>query len=140
MHILITDDHAAVRRGFREMLSDLLPGATFSEASDADEAQALLSRHNISMLLLDINMPGRSGLALLPEIHREHPALPIIMLSIQPEGQFAARCLRAGAKAYINKGKAMEQLPQVISAALSSWPEGGGRGNGHLVDNEEPGA
>jgi two-component system, NarL family, invasion response regulator UvrY len=135
MHILITDDHAAVRRGLREMLSDLLPGATFFEASHADEAEALLSAHKISMLLLDINMPGRSGLELLPQVRREFPLLPIIMLSIKPENQYAERCLRAGATAYINKDDAAERLPQAISAAFGPRLDGGRMENRRFVDD-----
>ena len=122
MHILITDDHAVVRRGLREILADSLGGATFSEAGNADEALRVLARYAISILVLDINMPGRSGLDLLKDVKRIYPRLPVIVLSVQSEDQYAVRCLRAGAAAYINKDSAPEELAQAARKVL-----GGGR-------------
>jgi two-component system invasion response regulator UvrY len=122
MHILIADDHAVVRRGLREILADSLPGATFSEAGNADEALGSLSRHATSVVVLDINMPGRSGLDVLKDVKRMYPRLPVIVLSVQPEDQYAVRCLRAGAAAYINKDSAPEELAQATRKVL-----GGGR-------------
>ena len=122
MHILITDDHAVVRRGLREILADSLDGATFSEAGNADDALRLLAREATSILVLDINMPGRSGLDLLGDVKRLYPRLPVIILSVQPEDQYALRCLRAGASAYINKDSAPEELAQAARKVL-----GGGR-------------
>jgi len=122
MHILITDDHAVVRRGLREILADSLEGATFSEAGNADEALRLLARHSTQILVLDINMPGRSGLDVLKDVKRTWPRLPVIVLSVQPEDQYAMRCLRAGASAYINKDSAPEELAQAARKVA-----GGGR-------------
>ena len=122
MHILITDDHAVVRRGLREILADSLEGATFSEAGNAEDALRLLARHPIRILVLDINMPGRSGLDLLKDVKRSYPRLPVIVLSVQPEDQYALRCLKAGASAYINKDSAPEELAQAARKVL-----GGGR-------------
>ncbi len=122
MHILITDDHAVVRRGLREILADSLKDATFSEAGHADEALRLLARHSTHILVLDINMPGRSGLDLLKDVKRMYPRLPVIVLSVQPEDQYAVRCLRAGASAYINKDSAPEELAQAARKVM-----GGGR-------------
>jgi DNA-binding NarL/FixJ family response regulator len=122
MHILIADDHAVVRRGLKEILADSLQGTTFSEAGNADEALGLLARHATSLLVLDINMPGRSGLDVLRDVKRIYPRLPVIVLSVQPEDQYAVRCLRAGASAYINKDSAPEELAQAARKVL-----GGGR-------------
>ena len=122
MHILITDDHAVVRRGLREILADSLQDATFSEAGNADEALRSMARHSVSILVLDINMPGRSGLDLLKDVKRLYPRVPVIVLSVQPEDQYAVRCLRAGASAYINKDSAPEELAQAARKVL-----GGGR-------------
>jgi len=119
MHILITDDHAVVRRGLREILADSLEGSTFSEAGTADEALRLLARHPIRILVLDINMPGRSGLDLLKDVKRMHPRLPVIVLSVQSEDQYAVRCLRAGASAYINKDSAPEELAHAARKVLA---------------------
>jgi DNA-binding NarL/FixJ family response regulator len=110
MHILIADDHAVVRRGLREILADSLPEATFSEAGNADEALGSLARRPTNIVVLDINMPGRSGLDVLRDVRRMYPRLPVIVLSVQPEDQYAMRCLRAGAAAYINKDSAPEEL------------------------------
>ena len=110
MHILIADDHAVVRRGLREILADSLPEATFSEAGNADEALVSLARRPANIVVLDINMPGRSGLDVLKDVKHIYPRLPVIVLSVQPEDQYAIRCLRAGAAAYINKDSAPEEL------------------------------
>lgn len=122
MHILITDDHAVVRRGLREILADSLEDATFSEAGNADDALRSMARHAANILVLDINMPGRSGLDLLKDVKRLYPRVPVIVLSVQPEDQYAVRCLRAGASAYINKDSAPEELAQAARKVL-----GGGR-------------
>jgi len=74
------------------------------------------------VLVLDINMPGRSGLDVLRDVKRDYPRMPVIILSVQPEDQYAMRCLRAGASAYINKDSAPEELAQAIKRIL-----GGGR-------------
>jgi two-component system invasion response regulator UvrY len=122
MHVVIADDHAVVRRGLREILADSFSGASFSEAGSADEALAILARHSTNLVVLDINMPGRSGLDALREVKRMYPRLPVIVLSVQPEDQYAMRCLRAGAAAYINKDSAPEELAQAARKVL-----GGGR-------------
>lgn len=110
MHILIADDHAVVRRGLREILADSVPEADFSEAGNADEALGSLARRPTNLVVLDINMPGRSGLDVLKDVKHIYPRLPVIVLSVQPEDQYAIRCLRAGAAAYINKDSAPEEL------------------------------
>jgi DNA-binding NarL/FixJ family response regulator len=110
MHILIADDHAVVRRGLREILADSLPDAAFSEASNGDEVLGRLSKSQTALLVLDINMPGRSGMDVLRDVKQTYPRLPVIILSVHPEEQYGVRCLRAGAAAYINKESASEEL------------------------------
>jgi DNA-binding NarL/FixJ family response regulator len=122
MHIVIADDHAVVRRGLREILAESFSGASFSEVGSADDALAILARRPTSLVVLDINMPGRSGLDALRDVKRIYPRLPVIVLSVQPEDQYAMRCLRAGASAYINKDSAPEELAQAARKVL-----GGGR-------------
>jgi DNA-binding NarL/FixJ family response regulator len=119
MHILIADDHAVVRRGLREIMADALPGAAFSEAGNGDEVLSHLAKSQIAMLVLDINMPGRSGMDVLRDVKHTHPRLPVIILSCQPEEQYAVRCLRAGAAAYINKESASEELAMATKKILS---------------------
>ena len=122
MRILIADDHAIVRRGLMEILADAIPGACFSEAGRGDEILSSLAWSETSLVVLDINMPGRSGLDVLRDIKRMYPRLPVIVLSMQPEDQYAFRCLRAGAAAYINKSSAPEELALATKKIL-----GGGR-------------
>jgi|ERR1035441_1996974 DNA-binding NarL/FixJ family response regulator len=119
MRILIADDHAAVRHGLREILADALPEAQFSEAGDGDEVLSQLAEAEYAALLLDINMPGRSGLEVLREVKRDCPQLPVIMVSVQPEDQYALPCLQAGAAAYINKDSASEELPVAAKKVLN---------------------
>ena len=119
MIILIADDHAIVRRGLRDILSEALPGTHFVEASSGDEVIGQLAKAKIGLVVLDINMPGRSGLDVLKDIKHSNPRLPVIILSCQPEEQYAIRCLRAGAAAYINKDSAAEELARATKKILS---------------------
>ncbi len=119
MNILIADDHAVVRRGLRDILSEALPGTHFVEASTGDEVISHLAKSKIGLAVLDINMPGRSGLDVLKDIKHSNPRLPVIILSCQPEEQYAVRCLRAGAAAYINKDSATEELALAAQKILS---------------------
>ena len=119
MHILIADDHAVVRRGLREIMADALPGAAFSEAGNGDEVLSHLGKSQIAMLVLDLNMPGRSGMDILRDVKHSFPRLPVIILSCQPEEQYAVRCLRAGAAAYITKESASEELVVATKKILS---------------------
>ena len=81
MHILIADDHAVVRRGLREILADALPAAEFFEAGNGDEVLSRLGKTPIGLLVLDISMPGRSGIDVLLDVKQTYPRLPVIILS-----------------------------------------------------------
>lgn len=118
MHFLIADDHANVRRGLSEILFDAFADSTFSQASTGFEILILLGISLPDFLLLDINMPGRSGLEVLKDVKAAYPRLPVIMVSVQPESQYASRCLSAGAAAYINKTYASEDLAPAVSKVL----------------------
>jgi DNA-binding NarL/FixJ family response regulator len=120
MNVLIADDHANVRRGLREIVDDAFSGTQFSEAANGDEVltELIKSRHDV--LLLDINMPGRSGMEVLKDVKHIYPHLPVIMVSVQPENQYASRCLLAGATAYINKTYASEDLAPAIRKILDT--------------------
>jgi DNA-binding NarL/FixJ family response regulator len=123
MSILIADDHAIVRRGLIDILVDAFPGAQFSEASNGDEvlSQLLISQPNV--LLLDINMPGRSGFEVLKEVKSIYPHLPVIIVSAQPENQYALPCMRAGSTDYVNKINASEELVPAIDKILKKAPK-----------------
>ena len=120
MNILIADDHANVRRGLREILLDAFSGAHFSEASNGDEVLAQLVDSQPDVLLLDINMPGRSGFEVLKDVKHIYSHLPVIMVSVQAESQYAQRCLRAGAAEYVNKNSASEELVPAIRKVMES--------------------
>ena len=120
MDILIADDHANVRRGLREILADAFSGARFSEAANGAEVLTQLASSQYGVLLLDINMPGRSGLDVLHDVKQLYPQLLVIMVSVQPENQYASRCLRAGADAYVNKNSASEELAPAIRRIMGS--------------------
>jgi len=118
MYVLIADDHANVRRGLREIVADAFAGTHFSEAANGDEVLTNLAKSQCGVLLLDINMPGRNGLDVLHDVKRMYPQLPVIMVSVQPENQYAPRCLLAGASAYVNKDRAPEELAPMIRKIL----------------------
>jgi len=119
MFILLADDHAVVRRGLREILAGSFPNAHFGESATANAVISEVSERIWSVLVLDINMPGRSGMDVLREVKRLRPLLPVLMLSVQPEEQYAVRCLRAGASGYLNKESAPEELVNAVRRALA---------------------
>ncbi|MDP9169214.1 MAG: response regulator transcription factor [Acidobacteriota bacterium] len=119
MRILIVDDHAIVRRGLKELLSDEFHGAAFGEASDARQALDALRKNVWDVALLDISLPGKSGLELLKELKAGWPALPVLVLSAHPEDQFAIRVLKAGAGGYMTKESAPEELAKAIRKILA---------------------
>lgn len=119
MKILIADDHAVLRKGLIQILSDACPNAEFAEASTTPETLKFLSHQAWDILVLDIFMPGRSGLEVLSEVNRLYPNLPVLVLSSAPEEQLAIRVLKAGASGYLNKQAAAEQLVTAVAKVLS---------------------
>jgi two-component system, NarL family, invasion response regulator UvrY len=119
MHrILIVDDHPIVRRGLRDIVLDQT-GYLILEASSGAEVLDLVRREQISVVLLDISMPGRNGLETLQDLKREHPKLPVIMLTIYPEDQYAIRALKAGADGYLTKDSAPDELVSALAKVLN---------------------
>ena len=119
MRVLIVDDHAVVRRGLRGLLSDEFQGAVFGEAADAAQALNQLRLAKWDIALLDLMLPGKSGLDLLKELKAEWPRLPVLVLSGHPEDQFAVRVLKAGAGGYMTKESAPEELAKAIRKILA---------------------
>ena len=116
--ILLADDHALLRSGLRRILEEALPGVQVGEAGSTDEVLAALPKEAWDLLILDISMPGRSGLDALPDLKALRPALPILVLSMFAEEQFAIRALKAGASAYLTKERAPEELIQAVRTVL----------------------
>jgi DNA-binding NarL/FixJ family response regulator len=119
MRLLIVDDHAVVRRGLTHVLSESLPAVRFGEASGAPEALELLEREHWDGALVDLNLPGRDGLSLLEEIRSRHPSLPTLVVSAYPEEEFALRCLRLGARGYVTKASATDELATAVRRVLA---------------------
>jgi DNA-binding NarL/FixJ family response regulator len=107
--VLLVDDHEVVRKGLRSILDDRFAGIAIAEASGGDQALAMLGEP-FDAVILDLSMPGRSGIELLAEIKHRHPKLPVLIMSLHGEEQFAVRALRAGASGYLTKSAAPEQL------------------------------
>jgi DNA-binding NarL/FixJ family response regulator len=119
MRILIADDHAVVRQGIKQILADDFKKATFGEARTAQEALTKIWKEKWDVVILDITMPGRSGLEVLKELKNLRPKLPVLVLSMHPEDQFAVRVLKAGASGYMTKESAPEELVGAIKKVLA---------------------
>lgn len=116
--ILIVDDHEVVRRGLRQVLAEGFAGAEFGEAGTSSAATAALSSQPWDLLLLDINLPGRSGLEILEDVRRTFPRLPVLVVSAYPEEEFAVRSIRLGAAGYLTKSSASDELVAAARKAL----------------------
>ena len=117
--VLIVDDHDVVRRGLREILTARLGKVAVSEAKDAGEAIDLLSKHDWELVLLDINLPGRSGLEVLEQAKGLRPKTPVLVLTSYPEEQFALRAFKLGASGYITKQSVTDELVTAVQRVLA---------------------
>ena len=111
---MVTDDHAVVRKGLTQILSDTEDIRVVAEASSAGEAVGVLRRQPCDVLLLDVSMPGRSGIEALKAIREEFPQVRVLVLSMYPEDQFGVRALRAGAAGYLTKEAPPERLIEAV--------------------------
>jgi two-component system invasion response regulator UvrY len=114
IRILLVDDHPVVRHGIRQILVEGLKEVSVGEASDVATASALIRNEVWDVIVLDLTLPGASGLDLLKEIRRDRPALPVLVLSMHPASQFARRVLAAGASGYLTKDSATTELVTAI--------------------------
>lgn len=115
--VLIVDDHALLRAGVREMLADEEDMLVVGEAGSAEEALAVLNGGTkVDVVVLDITLPGQSGVELLQQLRQERPELAILMLSMHPERSFAVRLMRAGANGYVPKMIVPEELVKAVRA------------------------
>ena len=112
--VILCDDHALIRRGIRDTLSDAEDISVVGEAGDYGELRSLLRQHPCDVLVLDINLPGRSGLDALHALKDEGATVKVLIVSMYPEDQYALRALRAGAHGYVNKGGDPQQLVQAV--------------------------
>lgn len=119
MKILIADDHAVVRKGLARLLADEFSEVTIGESSDSQETLNEISFQRWDLLVLDLFMPGIGGSAVLDEVRRLYPKMPVLILSTAPEEQMAARMLKAGANGYLNKQCAPEELVAAVRKVLA---------------------
>ncbi|GKS59259.1 DNA-binding response regulator [Nitrospira sp.] len=121
MNVLIADDFPLFRRGVKEMLSEGIGAVKYGEAASAPELLEQVRKRTWDVLVMDISMPGTTGTEALKRVKAECPSLPVIVLSMHPEDQYAVRMVRAGAAAYLNKASA----PQELVSAVRKVVDGG---------------
>lgn len=119
--VLVADDHAIVRQGLKQIVSDTNDIVVVGEASDGQELLRKLEESDCNIVLLDITMPGRSGLDILKELKNIRPNLPVLVLSMHPEEQYATRVIRAGAHGYLTK----DSVPDELTTAIRKVASGG---------------
>lgn len=119
--ILISDDHAIVRQGLKQILAETTDLGVGGEATNGHEVLEHIRREDWDLVLLDLAMPGKDGLETLKQIKKEKPKLPVLVLSIYPEEQYAVRALKAGASGYLTK----ESAPEELIAAIRKVSQGG---------------
>jgi len=119
MRVLIADDHAVFRRGLRDTLAEAFSRVTFGEAKTAQETIELARRQDWDVVILDISMPGKSGLDILDDLRRLRPKLPVLLLTMHPEQQYARRALKAGAAGYLTKDSVPEELKEAIKRIVA---------------------
>jgi len=116
--ILIVDDHAIVRKGLKELLKEKQPDIIVEEAADAESAIKKVMDKKPDLVICDLNMPGRNGIDALKQIKQISPGLPVLIMSMYPEDQYALRVLKAGASGYLGKGSIHEELIRAIQTVL----------------------
>ncbi|HMI87569.1 MAG TPA: response regulator transcription factor [Polyangiaceae bacterium] len=114
IRVLIADDHAVVRRGVRQILEETSDIEVAGEAATAGELWSKVLEGRFDAVVLDVNIPGRSGLELLGDIKRERPELPVLILTVHSEEQYAVRALKAGASGFLTKESAPEKLVDAV--------------------------
>jgi two-component system, NarL family, invasion response regulator UvrY len=120
--ILLVDDHEVVRRGVKQMLAEAFAPASFGEAGNLPQARELLARQPWDLVLLDVNLPGGSGLELIERARQECPAAAVLVLSAYPEEEFAVRAFKLGAAGYLTKASLADEMVAAVHKVL-----GGGR-------------
>ena len=114
IRILIADDHAVVRKGLKQIIIDEFPSATIIEVSDVESLIMQVIKENWDVIICDISMPGRSGVDALEQVKQIKPEIPVLMMSMHHEDQYALRVLKAGASGYLNKSSVHDELIKAI--------------------------
>jgi two-component system, NarL family, invasion response regulator UvrY len=119
MHIIVCDDHPVVRQGLTSIMRASIEHGTVREAGDAHALLELVRQGPADVVLLDLGLPGRSGLDVLRQLKQERPRLPVLVLSVHPADQYALRTLRAGAAGYLTKSMADEELVKAVRVVVA---------------------
>lgn len=119
LRILLVDDHPFFRRGVKEILVEGIGSVKVGEAGSGAQMLESIRQRKWDAVIMDISMPGRSGPELLKEVKRECPGLPVLVLSMHPEEQYAVRMIKAGADGYLTKASAPEELVQAVKKVLA---------------------
>jgi DNA-binding NarL/FixJ family response regulator len=119
IRIIIADDHSIVRKGIRQILLEEFTDAIIHEVSDAESLIQMILETECDIIISDISMPGRNGIESLSQIKQINPKLPILIMSIHPEDQYAIRALKAGAAGYLSKDLAPEELIIAVKKVIS---------------------
>ncbi|HQW92035.1 MAG TPA: response regulator transcription factor [Ferruginibacter sp.] len=118
LRILIADDHHVVRKGLRQILLDEFPTSVIEDVADAEELIKKVMHAKWDVVISDLSMPGRSGLDALQQIKLSYPDLPVLILSIHPEEQYALRALKSGASGYLSKDAAPDELVKAVKKVM----------------------
>lgn len=118
MKILIADDHAIVRKGLKQLIRDEYPSVHLAGVNDTEELMSKLMEESWDIVICDLNMPGRSGLDALHQIRHSYPSLPVLIMSMYPEDQYALRVIKAGASGYLGKDNIHEDIIKAIRTVL----------------------
>ncbi|MDA8084676.1 MAG: response regulator transcription factor [Nitrospiraceae bacterium] len=114
LRILIADDHPIVRKGIRQILEETKNIQSIDEASSGAEVLQKIAKARYDIVMLDISMPGMSGIDTLEEIKKSNPSLPVLILSMYPEEEYAVRAIKAGASGYLTKKSAPEEMANAV--------------------------
>lgn len=119
MKIIIADDHALIRKGLKEILQQVEGLVLLDEAQNGSELLLKISQKDYDIIILDISMPGKSGLDVLKDIRRIKHDIPVLILSVYPEEQYAIRVLKSGASGYLTKDSAPDELVNAIKKIVN---------------------
>src|ERR1041384_5714526 len=118
LRILIVDDHTIVRDGLNQLLAESCPGSHFGEAATSRDALSQGDKSEWDVVLLDISLPGQSGVEVLKDLRALRPNAKVLMLTMHPEGQYAVRVLKAGAAGYLTKETAASEVVAAVNKVL----------------------
>lgn len=122
LRVLIADDHPIMREGIKRIIDECGDIEILGEASNGNEVLTMLDTETFDQVILDLSMPGRSGIELIRQIRKQNPSVPILVLTMYSEAEYALRAIRAGAQGYLNKDCAYLQLIQAIRKLASGHP------------------